>query len=76
MRSVTQSVTVHAGPDALFDFLAEPRNLPKWAIGFCRDIREHVLATKIGVIPGYDVTSTTPVRTADSTVTKHAEAQT
>jgi hypothetical protein len=39
MRSDTQTMTVHADPDTLFAFLAEPRNLPKWAVGFCRDIR-------------------------------------
>jgi hypothetical protein len=39
VRSDTQAVTVHADADALFAFLAEPRNLPKWAVGFCRDIR-------------------------------------
>jgi hypothetical protein len=39
VRSDTQTVTVHADPDALFAFLAEPRNLPKWAVGFCRDVR-------------------------------------
>jgi len=39
MKSNTQSVTLAAPVDHVFDFLAEPENLPCWAVGFCRAIR-------------------------------------
>jgi hypothetical protein len=39
MRSDTKSVTIPASPPAAFAFLAEPENLPRWAVGFARDIR-------------------------------------
>jgi hypothetical protein len=37
MKSYTQSITVNASPQKLFHFLANPANLPKWAI-FCHGI--------------------------------------
>lgn len=39
LPSNTQSAAVDSAPSELFDFLAEPRNLPRWAVGFCRAIR-------------------------------------
>jgi hypothetical protein len=39
MRSDTQSVTLPADHAEVFDFLANPENLPQWAVGFCRSIR-------------------------------------
>jgi hypothetical protein len=39
MRSDTQSVTLPADHTEVFDFLANPENLPQWAVGFCRSIR-------------------------------------
>jgi hypothetical protein len=38
-RSDTQAIEIEAGPADLFDFLADPENLPRWAVGFCRGIR-------------------------------------
>ena len=38
-RSDTRAVTIDAGPDDVFDFVADPENLPRWAVGFCRSIR-------------------------------------
>lgn len=38
-RSDTQSVAIEAPPEAVFDFLSEPTNLPGWAIGFAKEIR-------------------------------------
>jgi hypothetical protein len=38
MKSHTQSVTINLAPHRLYDFLAKPENLPKWAI-FCHGIR-------------------------------------
>lgn len=39
MRSNTEHVTINVDPRRLFAFLADPENLPKWAVGFCRAIR-------------------------------------
>lgn len=39
MRSSTQQVSVNVNHRHLFEFLADPSNLPKWAVGFCRAIR-------------------------------------
>ena len=39
MRSDTQSVCLPADHTEAFDFLANPENLPQWAVGFCRSIR-------------------------------------
>ena len=29
-----QSININATPERVFDFVAEPTNLPKWALGF------------------------------------------
>ncbi len=39
MRSDTRSVTIEAGPEAVLRFVADPANLPRWAIGFAKGIR-------------------------------------
>jgi len=39
MRADTQTITVPASPDDAFAFLADPENLPRWAVGFARRIR-------------------------------------
>ncbi len=39
MKSDTQTLVVDASPKRLFEFLAEPENLPKWAVKFCHTIR-------------------------------------
>ncbi len=39
MRSNTVNVRINVSPGHLFEFLADPNNLPKWAVGFCRAIR-------------------------------------
>jgi hypothetical protein len=39
VRSDTQTISIESGPGDLFDFLADPDNLPRWAVGFCRSIR-------------------------------------
>lgn len=38
-RTDTQTVTLAAPPHDVFDFVANPENLPRWAIGFCHSIR-------------------------------------
>ncbi|MGH7709892.1 MAG: SRPBCC family protein [Gemmatimonadaceae bacterium] len=37
-RSDTRAVTIEAPVDQVFDFIADPANLPRWAVGFCRAI--------------------------------------
>lgn len=39
MKSSTEHVTISVDHRRLFEFLADPSNLPKWAVGFCRAIR-------------------------------------
>ena len=34
MRSQTQTVTIRAFPDTVYAFVADPRNLPRWASTF------------------------------------------
>jgi len=38
-RSDTRAVTIGAAANDVFDFVADPQNLPRWAVGFCRAIR-------------------------------------
>src|SRR5262249_7739945 len=38
MKSNTQSVVLDAKPEHVFEFVANPENLPKWAVGFARSI--------------------------------------
>ena len=38
-RSDTRTVTLAASPQDVFDFVANPENLPRWAVGFCHSIR-------------------------------------
>src|SRR5436305_12332810 len=39
MRSHTQTVTIEAAPDSVYAFVADPRNLPRWASAFAPEIR-------------------------------------
>ncbi len=39
MRADTQTVSVQVAPEQLFDFVVDPRNLPRWAIHFCQSVR-------------------------------------
>lgn len=39
MNSDTQSITIHARPAAVFDFIASAENLPRWAVGFAKSVR-------------------------------------
>lgn len=41
MRSDTQTVTIDAPPEKVLRFVADGRNLPRWAIGFAKDVRPH-----------------------------------
>ena len=39
MRTDTQSVTLEADADSIFQFLADPENLPRWAVAFAHGVR-------------------------------------
>jgi hypothetical protein len=39
MRADTQAVTLDAPPTTVFEFLADPENLPRWAVGFAHAVR-------------------------------------
>ncbi len=41
MRSDTKTVSVAANTDKVLNFLADPRNLPRWAVGFAKEVRNH-----------------------------------
>jgi len=55
MRANTQAVSIEAHPQQVFRFLADIRNLPRWAVGFAKAVRqEHgrwYVATAHGEIP-------------------------
>jgi hypothetical protein len=55
MRSDTKTATVPASLAAAFAFLANPENLPRWAVGFARGIRRDgdawIVATGHGEVP-------------------------
>jgi uncharacterized protein YndB with AHSA1/START domain len=38
-RTNTQSISIASPPEKVFAFVADPENLPVWAIGFCKEIR-------------------------------------
>lgn len=55
MRSNTQTVTVPANRDEAFRYLADPENLPRWAVGFARGMRREgerwIVQTAQGEMP-------------------------
>ncbi|HYY24712.1 MAG TPA: hypothetical protein VE689_04415 [Candidatus Udaeobacter sp.] len=38
-RSKTLSVSIESDPDKVYEFVSNPKNLPKWATTFCQSIR-------------------------------------
>lgn len=40
LRARTLSVTIQAKPGAVYAFVFDPRNLPKWAKAFCLSVRK------------------------------------
>jgi hypothetical protein len=55
-RADTRGVTIEAAPRSVFEFIANPQNLPAWAVGFCRSIRHEagerwVVTTATGEVP-------------------------
>ena len=55
MRADTQSITLPVSFEEAFAFLAEPENLPRWAVGFARGIRREgddwIVQTAQGEMP-------------------------
>jgi hypothetical protein len=39
MRADTKTIAIRARPDKVVEFLADPANLPRWAVGFARSVR-------------------------------------
>jgi len=39
MRADTKTIGIHAKPQQVVDFLADPMNLPRWAVGFAKGVR-------------------------------------
>ena len=40
MRADTKSISIETPPGSLVKFLADPRNLPRWAVGFAKSVRQ------------------------------------
>jgi len=40
MRADTKTIAIRALPDKVWKFLANPENLPRWAVGFAKAIRK------------------------------------
>ena len=55
LRSDSQSVAIDVAPSEAFAFLADPANLPRWAVGFARAVRQEgeqwVVETAAGDVP-------------------------
>lgn len=39
MRADTKTISIHADARRAFDFLSDPENLPRWAVGFAKSVR-------------------------------------
>jgi len=55
MRADTQAISIEAQPQKVFRFLADIRNLPRWAVGFAKAVRQEdgrwYVATADGEVP-------------------------
>ena len=40
MRADTKTMSIEAEPDRVFQFLADPTQLPRWAVGFAKAVRQ------------------------------------
>src|SRR5262245_55425462 len=38
MRSDTRTISIDAAPQSVFQFVADPQNLPRWAVGFAKKV--------------------------------------
>jgi hypothetical protein len=41
MRSDTKTISIQAAPEKVVEFLADHQNLPRWAVGFAKSVRQH-----------------------------------
>ena len=55
MRSNTQTITIEAPASEVYAFVADPENLPRWAIGFAREIRPDGADWRVRTGGGSDV---------------------
>lgn len=39
MRADTRTISIHANPERVIEFLSDPTNLPRWAVGFAKSVR-------------------------------------
>jgi hypothetical protein len=56
MRSDTQTISIDSPAARAFAFVADPNNLPRWAVGFAKDVRQgadlgYVVTTGQGEVP-------------------------
>ena len=55
MRSDTKSISIEAGPGRVFQFVADPAHLPRWAVGFAKAVRRDgerwLVTTDSGDVP-------------------------
>ena len=55
MRADTKTISIEADPQKVFRFLADPANLPRWAVGFAKAVRRNgerwLVTTGAGEIP-------------------------
>jgi hypothetical protein len=40
MKADTKTISIHATSEQVMDFLADPKNLPRWAVGFAKSVRQ------------------------------------
>jgi len=40
VTSRTLTVSINCPPSKVYDFVSNPKNLPKWATGFCKSVRK------------------------------------
>lgn len=40
MRADTKTISINAAPNHVLQFLADPENLPRWAVGFAKAVRQ------------------------------------
>jgi len=55
MRHDAQSITIDVAPEAVREFVADPANLPRWAVGFAQGVRQEdgrwIVRTTGGDVP-------------------------
>jgi hypothetical protein len=68
MRADTKTIAIHAKPEQVVDFLANPANLPRWAVGFAKGVRrdgERWIVTTGGGEMGIRIVAERPLGVVD-----------